>query len=333
MENVAEALKIGFGVIIFATALTVLFHMSSLLRNTADEMFMAIDPTTSIEYLANVDETVDSTDGKRIVKFNNIIPTIYRYAQEGYGVTIIDENNIVARFDLDTESQVASCMWTQSEYGVGLNRAASTNAKKNSNIIKLAMEKYLYNNIFSVANVTVPEEVTNLYNIEDDDIGISYDTFDWLNNLIKSIYGTGITGVTGTGFTISTLPVYTSWLNGNKYSDNYITQRVNCDLYGGTTYFNTQHPGVSDNAYEKIGQHKAVLGGRGLLADYSNASFKEYTTEVDSNEYVIIDKNGNMISQSQITAENENDVTVTDLLKYGTIRYTKKRELIYVKVN
>ena len=44
------------------------------------------------------------TIGNRIVGLNEIIPTIYRYAQENYGVTIVDNGEIVARFDLDTEN-------------------------------------------------------------------------------------------------------------------------------------------------------------------------------------------------------------------------------------
>ena len=118
MENAAEALKIGFGVLVFGMALTVLFHMSSIIRTTSDEIFMAIDETTLYDY------TVDTTyisDGRRIVTFSQIIPTIYRYAQEDYGVTIIDKDEndndeIVARFDLYTESQVKKCIWNVQDY-------------------------------------------------------------------------------------------------------------------------------------------------------------------------------------------------------------------------
>ena len=43
--------------------------------------------------------------GRRIVTLNEIIPTLYRYQQENYGVTIIDRNGkIVTRFDGDTEN-------------------------------------------------------------------------------------------------------------------------------------------------------------------------------------------------------------------------------------
>ena len=43
--------------------------------------------------------------GRRIVTLNEIIPTLYRYQQENYGVTIIDRNgDIVTRFDGDTEN-------------------------------------------------------------------------------------------------------------------------------------------------------------------------------------------------------------------------------------
>ena len=42
--------------------------------------------------------------GNREVKMKEIIPAIYRYTEENYGITIVDDKGeIVARFDLDTE--------------------------------------------------------------------------------------------------------------------------------------------------------------------------------------------------------------------------------------
>jgi len=276
MENAVEAFKMGFGVIVFSMALAVLFRMTSLIRQTSDEIFTSIDKTTYIDYTVNTDNI--DVNGKRIVEFKDIIPTIYRYSQEGYGVTIVEGNEIVARFDLNTEAQVASCIWSAARYS-----RASQNEKSKTDTIKNNLTDYINNNICSIVNIP------NISNID---------------NLIFKIYSTGNTGE----------PVYTSWLNGNRYSNNYITQRINCDLYGGITYFNTQYPGVSDSSLEKIGQHNAVCSGTGLLGKYSSNKFIEYEKEIDENAY-IIDENGNL----------------TDLLQYGTIRYAKKRELIYVK--
>lgn len=57
------------------------------------------------------------------------------------------------------------------------------------------------------------------------------------------------------------------------------------------------------------GGHKAVCEGNGLLATYGNAEFTEYVRVIDQNSYI----------------------DGSDLLEYGTIRYAKKREIIYVK--
>lgn len=280
MENAVEALKLFFGVTIFALALTVFFRMTSLAKDTADIVFSAIDKTNLINY------TADVTDGdKRTVSFQEIMPTIYRYAQEGYGVTIIDEGKIVARFDLDTESQVSSCFWTDSRYS-----KASDIEKQKSNNIKYEIAKYLNENIYKTIGL-------NENKISEED------TSD-LDSIIKKIYGTGDLNN----------PVYTGWLKSNTYSNNYITQRINSDIYGEKAYFSLSNPGVNDSTSSNLeGTHEPVCIG-GLLETYKNKNFKEYIVQIDSNEYVA-DENG----------EN------TGLLVYGTIRYTKKREIIYVK--
>ena len=133
MENAAEALKIGFGVLVFAIALTVLFHMTSLIRSTSEEIFFSIDDTTYTDYSVNTDgkiSTNNDTYGKRIVSITDIIPTIYRYTQEGYGVTIIDGDEIIARFDLSTEAQVASCIWKKDDF----ENSGEANRKKMNEI-------------------------------------------------------------------------------------------------------------------------------------------------------------------------------------------------------
>lgn len=276
MESAVEALKIFFAVTVFALALTVLFRMTALAKDTADAVFASIDKTTYMDY-----NSYEADGANRIVTFQEILPTIYRYAQEGYGVTIIDRGDIVARFDLDTESQVASCIWSDIRYA-----RASENEKNKSNKIKSEIKEYL--NKYIVAKV-------------------NSSTINSVDTLMKNIYSTGDT--TGKD------PVYTSWLNSNTYQNNLITQRVNCDIFGGTTNFSLTTPGVNETNVNNIaGKHKAVMQGRGLLSEYKDNHFTEYIVQIDQNEY-IKDENG----------EN------TGLLLFGTIRYTKKREIIYVK--
>lgn len=298
MENAAEALKIGFGVLVFAIALTVLFHMTSLIRSTSEEIFFSIDDTTYTDYSVNTDgkiSTNNDTYGKRIVSITDIIPTIYRYTQEGYGVTIIDGDEIIARFDLSTEAQVASCIWKKDDF----ENSGEANRKK-MNEIKYSLTKYLKKYIYDTTGISDSDLTTQSSETYTPDK--EFNNFSWLNEAIKRIYATGDVNN----------PVYTSWINSNRNSNNYVTQRINCDLYGGTTYFNTKYPGVSKSNLENSGQHKAYYD-EGLLKNYKNSEFIEYITEVDINEY-----------------EKDGDVD-TDLLKYGTIRYAKQREIIYVK--
>lgn len=309
MENAAEALKIGFGVLVFAMALTVLFNMSSLLKSTSDDIFKSIDETNLYDYTVNPDNI---ENGKRKVIFNDIIPTIYRYAQEGYGVTIMDNSgNIVARFDLDTEINLSDCFWDYNSSSRGSN-----NQRENSNKIKSKLSLYIKQNIFDVIGEDIPELNNNLNNYYDSP-GEGYDNFSWLNKLIGNIYSTGNTG---------TNLVYTGWTSANTYTNNQITQRISCDIYGkkdnqtdntsGITYFNGVYTGISDpTTFHEYGhQHKAVCNGNGLLTTYNGNTFIEYITEIDNENEYSIDINGNE----------------TDLFRFGTTRYTKKREIIYV---
>ncbi len=285
MEDVAEVLKMFFAVFVFSLALTVFFRMTSLAKDTTDMIFSAIDKTTYTNYNADVSEGAN-----RKVKFQDMIPTIYRYAEEGYGVTIIDSGKMVARFDLDTESQVSSCFWNDRYYN------ASQTEKDKSDNIKNEICNYLNKYIVAKVNSLQPK-VTTMNNFDENS----------LNAIIKKIYATGETNSRKE-------LVYTSWLNSNTYRNNNITQRINCDMYGGSTNFSLRNPGINETDENYIaGKHKSLYS-KGLLGEYENATFTECIVQIDRNEY--------------IKDENEQD---TGLLVYGTIRYTKKREIIYIK--
>ena len=307
MENIVEALKLFYGVTVFAIALSVFFQMTALAKDTSDIVFAAIDETTFINYDADT-----SDGGNRKVTFQEIIPTIYRYAREAYGVTIIDNGKIIARFDLDTESQVSSCFWTDLEYNAATQPGGQiTTVQRNSNKIKYEMTKYLNNNIFKpvgLSEITLGDESTKETNSSHPELDV----------IIKRIYWTGT----------PTKPVYTGWLKSNTYKDNYITQRINCDIYGknssvaddsGITYFSLMNEGVNEKVDPWMA-HKAVCEGEGLLREYGSANlnspitFTEYIVQIDRNEY-IADEDGNN----------------TGLLVFGTLRNTKKREIVYVK--
>lgn len=109
MENAAEALKMAGAVLIFIIAMSVAFMMITLTRSTADTIFATTDKQ---EYVDNITAMVQTGDENRVVGLDTIIPTIYRYAQENYGVTIIDNGNIVALYDLQVENTVSSISTT-----------------------------------------------------------------------------------------------------------------------------------------------------------------------------------------------------------------------------
>ena len=284
MENAVDALKTFFAVVVFALAITALFRMTAFAKDTADIVFEAIDETSFINYNADTKEK-----GNRIVTFQEIMPTIYRYAQEGYGVTIIENGDIVARFDLDTESQVASCFWTDTSY----TNASEENREK-SDTIKEEMIEYINKYIIDSVN-NIPDNVNKVSKINDK--GALY-------LRIKNVYGTGNVNS----------PVYTGWLKTNTYKDNYITQRINCDIYGGTTNFSLINQGVNETDSTKTdGTHESCVPG-GLFEHLKNANFIECIVQIDSNEYI-----------------HDEDGKNTGLLVFGTLRNTKKREIIYVK--
>jgi len=104
MENAVSALKIAFAIFVFVLGLTILFGMAGQAREVSRVLIAEADKTTYYEYYRGDDPSIDD-NGNRIVSFKEIIPALYRYSEENYAVTIIDASgNIIARFDLDTES-------------------------------------------------------------------------------------------------------------------------------------------------------------------------------------------------------------------------------------
>lgn len=101
MENAVDALKIAFAVMVFGLALALAFSVVGQARATSDIVFQLNDKTESYEYITAEDYNITED---RIVGFETILPTIYRYQKEQYAVTIIGtDGKAIARFDLYTE--------------------------------------------------------------------------------------------------------------------------------------------------------------------------------------------------------------------------------------
>lgn len=84
MENAVEALKLAFAVMVLTLALTVTITLFSKARSTSEIVFRSADSTEYYDYMKYTD--ADKT-GNRVVGFETIIPTLYKYNKERYKVT------------------------------------------------------------------------------------------------------------------------------------------------------------------------------------------------------------------------------------------------------
>ena len=102
MENAVDALKVAFSVFVFSIALALSFSVVGQARATSDMILSSKDKTSDYEYIANND--INANNKERIVGFETILPAIYRYAEEQYAVTIVDNSGkVIVRYDLYTE--------------------------------------------------------------------------------------------------------------------------------------------------------------------------------------------------------------------------------------
>lgn len=103
MENAVDALKIAFAVFVFVIALALALAVIGQVRTTSDVILALGDKTNEYEYV-EIDEN-NANNEDRIVGFETILPTIYRYPSEQYAVTILDTiGQPIVRYDLYTES-------------------------------------------------------------------------------------------------------------------------------------------------------------------------------------------------------------------------------------
>ena len=108
MENAVDALKISFAMFVFALALALMFNVVAQARATGDIVFQLNDKTEDYEYVTSSSGDYNAQKD-RIVGWETILPTIYRYHKEQYGVTIVDTSGKpIVRFDLNAESQLGN---------------------------------------------------------------------------------------------------------------------------------------------------------------------------------------------------------------------------------
>ena len=169
MENASEALKMAFAVLVFVIAMSLGFMMISQARATADVVYATTDKQ---DYVDDITATTVTTDGAgnlityRIVGLDTVIPTIYRYAQENYAVTIIEGNTIKARFDLQTESIVSSDYSATGSHGQNYLDLINGSVDAAGNTLVEGLSSRIFN--ATGINVTINDNIIKgLYKIED----------------------------------------------------------------------------------------------------------------------------------------------------------------------
>lgn len=150
-ENISNALLMAGAMLVFIIAVTLTFSLISQTKSTSDIVLYSYDDTKYYDegYEGITYTLANENNLNRTVDMETIIPTVYRYIKENYGVTIIKEDGtILARFDSTTESIVNR--W-QGYYNL---------KKTNSNSYTLVSN--FYNNLMSnLKSIDVYEQDSN----------------------------------------------------------------------------------------------------------------------------------------------------------------------------
>lgn len=117
MEDVVQALIMGFSLLVFVIGFSVAMYMFSQVTTTAETLVFYADTTAyydnvKIDDTKTISDDEEIRDGKaRIVNAETIIPTLYRYAEEEFCVKIYDDdNNLIQIFDLDLEGKIPTAI-------------------------------------------------------------------------------------------------------------------------------------------------------------------------------------------------------------------------------
>lgn len=90
MENAVEALKMAGFMLLFIIALSITMVTLTQAKTTADSLVQNQDRQESYQYIELADGETKSFS--RTVTLSDIIPTLYRYAQEDYAVQFYQSN-------------------------------------------------------------------------------------------------------------------------------------------------------------------------------------------------------------------------------------------------
>lgn len=144
MENAVDALKMAAAILIFIIAIGTSFSVFGTAKQTADSIIGMRDKQAYLEaakldngILYTSSESISkgtisgvTTKGDRVVGIDDVISTIYRYAKEKYGVTIVQaDGKVLARFSTATESLIANYNAYNEEWWKDYTEKISLNIK------------------------------------------------------------------------------------------------------------------------------------------------------------------------------------------------------------
>ena len=81
MENAADAIRIGFAVIVFTLAIALTFNLVSQAKATSDHVLYYTDETNFYEY-------AESSKYNRVVPVSELIAILHRYYIETIAITV-----------------------------------------------------------------------------------------------------------------------------------------------------------------------------------------------------------------------------------------------------
>lgn len=210
-DNISNALLMAAAMLIFIIAVTVTFSLISQTKTTADTVLYSYDDTKYYdEGYENITYTLANEKNlNRKVNMETIMPTVYRYIKEHYGVTIMkSDGTIIARFDETTESIVNN--W-------------SSYLKNETKDHKCEKHYEYIRNLAVAANLK-------------DNFDKKYKDYSYLTNLWENIYGLEKTSGN------TSIKYGTPWLG----DESKIANRLNVDFGGGeAVYSSGKHTGLN----------------------------------------------------------------------------------------
>lgn len=128
MENAADALKIGFALLIFVVAITIVFMMISKVKYTADSVLYYADRTNYQQHMEADDLSVEPNKAYRTVNKSDVISTLYRYYNESIAVTV-DLDGKIYVFDKGNEKTWDNANGTTKALNLNTEQQIESNLK------------------------------------------------------------------------------------------------------------------------------------------------------------------------------------------------------------